>query len=144
MYQPYSIYGKHAYMSLLQFEFPNIFIVRFNEAGIWSGIHLMVSIVCSCLPVYKPLWQAMSRCLSRLRTLYKSKFNTGTSLPSFVCGKNSTTDEQKSRSKKLFLSLKEVPVSSFGSLGGKEGGAHQAEQISIVSTIPEDRFSRSV
>ncbi|KAL1611926.1 hypothetical protein SLS60_000149 [Paraconiothyrium brasiliense] len=121
---------------------PNSIYVRFNESGIWSGVHLMVSIICSCLPVYKPLWQAMSRFSNRLRTLYNSRFNSSTGLPSFVRRKKSTTDEQKSRPRKPFISLKGVPVSSFGSLGGTKGGTQQVEQISVVSTIPEERHGR--
>lgn len=120
------------------------FIVRFNEAGIWSGVHLMVSIMCSCLPVYKPLWKAMSRFSTRLHTLYKSRFNISTTLPSFVRRKKSTEDEQKPRPRKPFISLKGVPVISFGSLGGTKDGLQQVEHISIVSTIPEERESRLV
>lgn len=86
----------------------------------------------------------MSRFSSRLRTLYKLKFNINTALPSFVRRKKSTEDKQNSRPKKPFISLKGVPVSSFGSLGDTKGGTQQVEQISIVSAIPEERHSRFV
>ncbi|KAF2869133.1 hypothetical protein BDV95DRAFT_112969 [Massariosphaeria phaeospora] len=125
MYQPFSIY------------------VHFAEALMWSNIHLLTAIICACLPVYKPLWQAAARLSARVLTLYNSRFRSTTELPSFVRRDDGQGLPQMSKPKKVFLSLRGLPLSGIGSLNAG-GDGEERGLTSVVSTIPEENEVRGV
>lgn len=98
----------------------------------------MVANICACLPVYKPLWKSIGRLSERLLKLYNS-MSASSLLPSFVRrNKVKENNPEDPKAEEFFISLKGVPVSKFGSLGGT-GNSEKPGGPSIVSTIAEER-----
>jgi len=98
----------------------------------------MVAIVCASLPVYKPLWQAFGRLATRFFNVYNSMSNSSI-LPSFVRRtKAKNISSENPQANKPFGSLRGVPVSNFGPLGGSMD-SENPRGASVVSTIAEER-----
>jgi hypothetical protein len=51
---------------------PNGFYVNFGRAEIWLNVHAAVSILCACLPTYKPLRDLLGKLVSTIRDRYGS------------------------------------------------------------------------
>jgi hypothetical protein len=55
---------------------PNSVFIDYNNAIIWSSVHLMTAHICGCLPIYKPLWQTVAAVVIAIGSRFASRINT--------------------------------------------------------------------
>lgn len=48
--------------------------VAFNKSDLWTNIHIMTTVLCACLPVYKPLCTLVGNFVGGLRERYGSSW----------------------------------------------------------------------
>lgn len=48
--------------------------VAFNKSDLWTNIHIMTTVLCACLPVYKPLCTGVGNFIRSLRERYGSSW----------------------------------------------------------------------
>lgn len=56
------------------YSFLTCIAVAFNKSDLWTNIHIMTTVLCACLPVYKPLCALVGNFVGGLRGRYGSSW----------------------------------------------------------------------